>query len=237
MPAPPALLTRLLCLLPALALCLAAGAAPAQPRDYRLDPVHTRVLVAIDHAGFSQALGTVSGSEGSLAFDPDDWVDARVDVQIPLQKLDFGDAEWNRTVLARGLLDAGRYPLARFTSTRVVARDPGHFDVEGVLELHGRRRPLTLAVTFNQLKHHPLPPFRSTAGFSATATFSRAAFGIDAWPGVIGDQVQLRIEAEAVRGRGSGPDDAAAAGDADGPLPPPDGPATPPPPSSPPALQ
>jgi hypothetical protein len=55
-------------------------------------------------------------------------------------------------------------------------------------------------VTFNQLKHHPMPPFRRTAGFSATATLSRKAFGIDAWPTVIGDEVELRIEAEAVRG-------------------------------------
>ena len=33
------------------------------------DPVHTRVMFTIDHAGFSKAIGTVSGSEGSLYFD------------------------------------------------------------------------------------------------------------------------------------------------------------------------
>ena len=54
-------------------------------------------------------------------------------------------------------------------------------------------------MTFNQLKRHPLPPFHRTAGFSATATLSRKAFGIDAWPSVIGDDVELRIEAEAIR--------------------------------------
>jgi hypothetical protein len=58
-----------------------------------------------------------------------------------------------------------------------------------------------MEVTFNALKRHPLPPFRRTAGFSATATLSRKAFGIDAWPSVIGDEVKLLIEAEAVRSR------------------------------------
>ena len=51
----------------------------------------------------------------------------------------------------------------------------------------------------NALKRHPLPPFRRTAGFSANARLSRADLGIDAWPTSIGDQVELRIEAEAVR--------------------------------------
>jgi hypothetical protein len=56
-----------------------------------------------------------------------------------------------------------------------------------------------------------LPPFRRTAGFSATATISRSEFGIDAWPSVIGDQVELRIEAEAMRGpRDGGAPDAPA---------------------------
>jgi polyisoprenoid-binding protein YceI len=44
-----------------------------------------------------------------------------------------------------------------------------------------------------------MPPFRRTAGFSATTSLSRAAFGADAWGSLIGDQVTLRIEAEARR--------------------------------------
>ena len=58
-----------------------------------------------------------------------------------------------------------------------------------------------MEVTLNALKRHPLPPFRRTAGFSATATLSRADFGIDAWKSVIGDRVELRLEVEATRTR------------------------------------
>ncbi len=180
----------LLCLLP-----LTAAAA----ERYRLDPVHTRVLFAIEHAGFSQALGVVSGSEGVLEFDPDDWAGARLDVTVPLARLDLGDDTWNRATLARNLLDAQRFPQARFTSTRIEPLEAGRARVHGQLSLRGVTREVTLEVTLNALKRHPLPPFRRTAGFSATATLSRAEFGITAWPSVIGDRVELRIEAEAVR--------------------------------------
>ncbi|CAD0320871.1 YceI family protein [Xanthomonas sp. WHRI 8391] len=198
------ILARLL-LLPALvATSLAATAAPVR---YALDPVHTRVLFAVEHAGFSKALGTVSGSSGTLVFDPDDWASARLDVNVPLHRADLGDAKWNEATLARNLLDAERFPDAHFVSTQVVASGENHAKVTGNLTLHGVTRPVTLDVTLNALKRHPLPPFRRTAGFSATATLSRAEFGIDAWKSMIGDSVELRIEAEAVR-EGRAEDDA-----------------------------
>ena len=187
------------------ASCLLASAllpslALAQPASYRLDPVHTRVLFAISHAGFSQALGTVSGSTGTLVFDPDDWSSAKVSVSVPLARLDLGDAGWNRAAGGRGLLDVDRYPVATFVSSRIEPRDATHAAVCGTLTLHGVARDTCLQVTFNQLKRLTLPPFHRIAGFSATATLSRKAFGIDAWPSVIGDTVELRIEAEAEPG-------------------------------------
>ncbi|WP_448130630.1 YceI family protein [Stenotrophomonas rhizophila] len=207
-----ALLTRL-----TLALLLAATPllAIAAPDRYRLDPVHTRVLFAVEHAGFSHALGTVSGSEGLLVFDPDDWHTARLDVTVPIQRLDLGDAKWNTATLARNLLDGERFPEARFVSTRVEPIDPTHANVIGQLTVRGVTREVTLAVTLNALKRHPLPPFRRTAGFSATATLSRSAFGVDGWASMIGDEVQLRIEAEAVRDRNA--DDPADAAPTDAP--------------------
>lgn len=192
----------------ALAGLLLATGAVAAPAHYRLDPVHTRVLFAVEHAGFSHALGTVSGSTGTLDFDPDDWTTARLQASVPLTRADLGDAAWNKAVLAGNLLDVADHPTAEFVSTRIEPIAPDRARVHGTLTLHGVSREVTLEVTFNALKRHPLPPFRRTVGFSATATLSRKAFGIDAWPSVIGDEVELRIEAEAVRARAEGDDDA-----------------------------
>lgn len=197
---PRCLVLLLLCLLP-----LSASA-----ERWRLDPVHTRVLFAIEHAGFSQALGTLSGSEGMLDFDPDDWAGAQLDVTLPVTRLDLGDDKWNRATLARNLLDGERFPQARFVSTRVEPLDAQHARVHGLLTLRGVSREVVLDVTLNALKRHPLPPFRRTAGFSATTTLSRADFGIDAWKSMIGDTVQVRIEAEAILdNHASAPDDTA----------------------------
>ncbi len=173
---------------------------------YCLDPVHTRAMFAIEHAGFSKAIGTVSGSTGELRFDPAHWSQARLEAAVPLARVDLGDAKWNKTALAGNLLDVERYPEARFVSTRVEPLDERRATVHGMLTLHGTTQAIALNVELNAMKRHPLPPFRRTVGFSATGRISRSAFGIDAWPSVIGDDVELRIEAEATRGACDGDD-------------------------------
>jgi polyisoprenoid-binding protein YceI len=193
---------RLRCIALLLALLAAPAAVFAQAARYAIDPVHTRVMFEISHAGYSQAIGTVSGSTGTLVFDPEDWSHARIEVSVPLARLDLGDDKWNRAALGRNLLDGDDHPVAGFVSTRVEPIDASHARVSGTLTLRGVAREVTLDVAFNQLKRYPLPPFHRTVGFSATTTISRKAFGIDAWPTVIGDSVALRIEAEARRVRG-----------------------------------
>ena len=186
----------------ALLLSLLASPRPAaagEPVAWKLDPVHTRVVFAVSHAGFSKAIGTVSGSDGGLLFDPGDWTGARLVVEVPMTRLDLGDADWNRAALAGNLLDGAQFPTARFVSTAVTPRDPQHAEICGDLTLHGVTRPLCMDVTVNAVERHPMPPFRLTAGFSATATLSRSDYGVDAWPSMIGDEVELRIEAEATR--------------------------------------
>jgi polyisoprenoid-binding protein YceI len=182
------------CLFLVLPLALTAPAA-AEPARYALDPVHTRVLFALDHAGYSRALGTVSGSTGELVFDPEDWSSARVEVEMPLARLDLGDADWNAAALR--MLDAQAHPVARFVSRRVepVAADAAR--VCGDLTLAATTREFCLHVQFNQLRRYPLPPFRRTAGFSAAGDLSRGDFGLTRWATLVGDVVELRIEAEA----------------------------------------
>lgn len=191
--------TRVCIAIAALAASLPLAVFAAEPETYALDPVHTRVLFAIEHAGLSKALGTVSGSTGSLLFDRDDWRSARLDVRVPLTRLDLGDAQWNTAALAANLLDGERHPEAHFVSHTIEPTDADHAKVCGELTLRAVTRPLCMDVTLNALKRYPLPPFRRTVGFSATAVLSRADYGIDAWKSMIGDKVELRIEAEAVR--------------------------------------
>ncbi|MFT3805817.1 YceI family protein [Arenimonas sp.] len=185
-----------------LASALLPLCAEAKLEQYRLDPVHTRVAFQVSHAGFSNPVGSFSGVQGELRFDPDDWASSRVEVRIPLATLSLGDADWQKRILDPTFFDAERYPTATFRSLRVEKIDDTHGRLHGELTLHGKTQPVSLDFVFNALKRHPLT-FRRTAGFSASGTLRRGDFGIDAWKNLVGDEVKLIIEAEAIRG---GPD-------------------------------
>lgn len=183
---------------PAVVLALAlALAAPAQAEVYRLDPVHTRVAFVVDHAGLSRAIGTFAGVQGRLDFDPAHWDAAKVELTVPLATLDLGSDDWREAILDGTFLDAGDHPLAHFVSTAVEPTATDHARVTGTLTLRGVARPVVLDVQLNAVKRHPITRRRS-AGFSATATLSRREFGMNEWANVVGDAVELRIEAEAI---------------------------------------
>lgn len=173
-------------------IALASGDPVPQ---YAIDPVHTRVQFTLDHAGYSRAIGTVSGSTGTIRFAPGDWSSAHLDVSVPLDRLDLGDDAWNRAAL--DILDADAHPVARFVSDRIEPIGPGAARVCGALTLHGTTRDTCLDVQFNQLARYPLPPFHRVAGFSASGSLQRSDFGVDSWKSLVGDTVELRIEAEA----------------------------------------
>jgi polyisoprenoid-binding protein YceI len=193
---------------PLMLLCFGIGPACAQVEHFELDPVHTRIAFQVDHAGLSRAIGTFSRVNGRLSFDPEDWRGARLEVTVPLATLELGDADWNRRMLERSFLDAGRQAEARFVSTRVEPGEAGRATVFGELSLRGVSREVALDVTMNALKRNPVT-MRRSAGFSATASLSRRDFGMDSWPNVIGDRIELQIEAEAIRVRDATIEDSA----------------------------
>lgn len=190
-----ALRKTLICL-----LLLSTSGQAAAADAWRLDPVHTRVLFKVDHAGYSQALGLFPDITGELRFDPADWASARLEVRIPLARLQIGDDGWRDKLLTRPFFDAAAFPEARFVSTRVEPVDAENARVYGQLTLRGVAREVVLDVRLNKLARHPLT-FRRTAGFSASAELDRRDFGMDAWPNVIGQRVTLEIQAEATRTR------------------------------------
>lgn len=180
--------------------CLLPACASAKKLRYELDPVHSRIVFLVGHAGFSRAIGTFSGLTGELQFDPDDHAAGSVQASVPIASLDLGDAKWRKSVLDPTFFDAADFPVARFVSRQVEATAAPQLRIRGELELHGVRRPVLLEATFNKLDRHPLS-LRRTVGFSARTVLRRSDFGMLKWQKLVGDEVEVLIEIEAVRKR------------------------------------
>lgn len=182
----------------ALAILLLPAAAQAATHTYRYDTVHSQVVFSIDHDGYSRPFGRLHIARGWLRFDPDDWSRASTVLDIDMGSVDMGDAKWNDAVCGGSLLDCSHERYAHFVSTSVERKDASHGVLHGELTLHGVTRPVTLPFTLNRLAR-TIFGMHVVAGFSATATLDRTAFGITAFPNAIGHNVAVWLELEAIR--------------------------------------
>lgn len=179
-------------------LCVLACTC-AHATDYLIDTVHTQVYVCVSHMNFSTPCARFRVKSGFFHFDDDHWNEAKLDVTVDAASADLGDAKWNDTVRSWQFLDAGKYPQARFISKAVEQTGDRRGIIHGTLTLRGVAHKLDINVTFNRAGIDPYN-FRYTAGFSAVATLKRADFGMTKYLPDIGDTVQIRIEAEGLRG-------------------------------------
>lgn len=175
---------------------------PAHAATYRYDTVHSQLLFSISHDGYSRPFGRLHIASGWLRFDPADWSTAATELDIDLASVDMGDADWNAAVCKPALLDCAGHRYAHFVSTRVERKDDRHGVLYGTLSLHGISLPVSLPFTVNRVAK-TIYGLHTVAGFSATATLDRNAFGITAFAGSIGRQVNVWLELEAIRDDGA----------------------------------
>jgi polyisoprenoid-binding protein YceI len=171
------------------------GIVQLEKGSYKLDQDHVAVLFKINHMGLSTFVGRFNKVDASLEFDPANIAAAKLSAVIDMTSVDANNPDLEETLRGSSWLDAGKYPQAFFKTTSVNVIDQNAAVFTGELTLHGITAPVDLTVTFNGGANNMLTGFY-TLGFSATTTFSRAAFGIDYLVPAIGDQIAIEVFAE-----------------------------------------
>jgi polyisoprenoid-binding protein YceI len=176
------------------AALFAAGAAQAEPVTYVLDPAHTQVAFSFDRFGFNRVLGRFETVAGEVVLDEANPANSSVRAIVQIASADTGDDTRDGHLRGERWLRADQFPTMEFRSTSVRIVSESRAEVTGDLTLLGQTHPLTLDVTLNRIAEAPNNQ-RRTAGFSATGTLSRAAWGSVTAPNLIGDAISIQIEA------------------------------------------
>ena len=175
----------------------ASGAAYAEPVNYTLDAAHTQVAFSIERFGFSHVLGRFENVTGTMVIDEANPANSSVSATIQVASVDSGNDTRDEHLRGERWLNAAQFPAIEFRSTAVRLTGERTAEVTGNLTLLGQTHPVTLNVTLNNIGATPNRPNARLAGFSATSSLSRAAWGSTTaqGPNMIGDLVTIRIEA------------------------------------------
>lgn len=164
---------------------------------FKLDPTHTYVLWNINHLGFSTQSGKWY-ARGMLTMDKEHPENSKVRVTIDVAHVITGQPALDDRLRSKEFFDTAKYPKATFVSDKVEMTGENTAKVDGILTMHGVSKPVILDVKLNQEGESPVTK-KLTVGFSATAVVKRSDYGITAYLPILGDNVQLEIEAEGVR--------------------------------------
>ncbi len=173
-------------------------AASAKPEKYEFDKSHTRIFYEVNHLGFSDYRGMFHKYDGHFTFDPNDLSKSKIDVTVDIKSADMYHDKMNEHLLAEDILNAKKYPQAKFVSTDVKPGGQNSAIVTGNLTLHGVTKPLTLKVVFNKAGKNPFSK-KFTRGFTATGTLDRTEFGINYAAPMVSKEVNLTISVEGIR--------------------------------------
>jgi polyisoprenoid-binding protein YceI len=178
------------------AIFLSAASLSAHAADtYTLDPNHTFPRFEISHFGFSTFQGRFDKTSGSITLD----VAAKkgsADVTVDVASISTGVAKLDEHLMKPEFFDVAKYPTITFKSNDFKFTGDKLTAVAGDLTIHGVTKPVTLVVTSFVCKDHPMKK-TPVCGADANVKIKRSDFGMSTYVPAIGDEVTLRVEAEA----------------------------------------
>ena len=175
----------------------------AHAATWEIDPAHTSVQFSVRHLMISNVRGEFTKLGGTIVGDESNPTAARIEATIDTTSLDTRNAKRDDHLRGPDFLDTAKFPAMTFRSTKIEKAGDGKWKVTGDLTLHGVTKPVVLDVTTSAPRKDPWGNLR--AGAQAQTTINRQDFGIrynsslEGGGVVVGDEVAVTIDAEAVR--------------------------------------
>ena len=180
-------------------LALTVPMTMAQASTWKSDPAHSQVDFTITHLSVSKTHGRFGDVNAIIHYDQADVAKTTVQATVSVTSVNTDEPGRDDEIKSADFFDVDDYPTAKFVSTAVSKNGNGLW-VKGNLTLHGVTKPVVLNV---QKLAQPAgdPGGKQEAKFTATTTINRTAFGIGPGfpPGIVGDEVQLKIDLNAVK--------------------------------------
>jgi polyisoprenoid-binding protein YceI len=161
---------------------------------YVVEPSHTRVMFGVSHKGFTTYYGQFSKVSGTLNLDTKNPAASKFDITVPVETISTTNTTLDEELRNKPWLDSKTYPSITFKSTSVKPTGANTADVTGDFTFHGVTKPLVLKVKFNAAGMDPQEK-KYTAGFDVRGQLKRSDFGMPVAAPLIGDDVDLIIEA------------------------------------------
>ena len=175
-------------------------ALPLHAGVWTLDRPHCSVEFTARHMAISKVRGRFHAFDAHVVVGGT-LEESSLRAVVDLASVDTDDPDRDAHLRGSDFFSADRHPEMVFESTAITATGPATYAVVGDLTINGTTRSEVLTVTFNGLETFPGDGTRH-AGFEATATIDRRAYGVDfnvplrAGGFVISDRIRIELDVQ-----------------------------------------
>jgi len=180
---------------------VAAAGAIAMPlvataTDLDADGAHTSASFSVKHLTLTAVGGTIGVKSAKIGIDASD-VLTSAQATLDLTTIDTKFAQRDDDLKSDRWFDVARYPTMTFKSSKITG-DKSAMTVAGDLTYHGVTKPVTLMASFEDSVKDGRG--RTHVGYTATTTIDRTQWGVGTSypPAVVGDDVTVTIQLEAI---------------------------------------
>lgn len=176
---------------------LAAGfALPARAavETYVPDPAHTTIGFSIRHF-FTKVPGTFTKYTATIIVDREHPEKSSAEASIEVASVSTGQPKRDAHLQQPEFFDAAKFPKITFKSKSWKKTGENTFDVAGDLTIKGVTKEIILKAT--SLGFGPGMQGMMLSGWEVTTRLNRHDYGVSAFKGAVGDEVDIRIDVEA----------------------------------------
>jgi polyisoprenoid-binding protein YceI len=172
-----------------------APSQAAELQTWTVDPIHSTAQFTARHFGIVPVIGTIPIVKASVQLPAGSQIPTAVSAQLDASKLDTHNDMRDSDLRSAHFFNVAETPDIAFASTKIDGTDPNHFTIAGNLTMHGETHPISLAA--HVVASGKSPRGRSIIAYAATATIDRTQWGMTYGPMIVGNNIDLAINAEA----------------------------------------
>lgn len=164
-------------------------------QTWTVDPVHSTAQFTARHFGIVPVIGTMPIVSASVELDASSQIPTTVTAELDASKVDTHNDQRDGDLKSPHYFDVAEYPTIKFVSTKIDGTDPKNFTIVGDLTMHGQTHSVTLKAQV--VASGKSPRGRSIIAYSASTTIDRTQWGMSYGPLIVGNNIDLSINAEA----------------------------------------
>ena len=164
--------------------------------DVAVDPAHTSASFSVKHLTLTTISGTIGVKDASIGVAADDTLTS-AKATLDLTTIDTKFADRDADLKSDHWFNVAADPTMTFVSTKITG-DKSNMTVVGNLTFHGKTNPVTLTAQYGGTVKDTRG--RTHIGYTATGTLDRTRWdlGTSYPPAVVGDDITITIELEAI---------------------------------------